>query len=749
MNDEYLPHRARYAPTDHGTLISDSSTSLRSQLLAGLVLVYVVFKSLELLGYPVWLWLQIAVDMASQTTSVPIRLPRFPSSFLLGTSGEEPGADDDTQKQTGHILGTLFGFNRNGFVRSGKGSSDVPPGLINLHASCFENSVVQGLASLPSLQDYLSHTTSEYEALDLRTTNGALFDCITGLNDTEHGRQYFKVPHNLHFLSVTQHQDAQEYYSKILEALDKEVHVQSSSKNRSGQSWSLFAKQLLNLPTAAAELGSPENNHSQVDGGPPEEQPKDQDQDIDTESRPKADPNPLSGLIAQRVACTGCGYSEGLTLSEFNCLTVHLGTDIYRDYDIRDCLDEYSRVERINGVQCTKCTLLRNKKILSNLLEKPMADDSRIRFETRLKNVQEALDEDDLEDSTLTQKCGIAKKNRTESTKTKQQVIARAPKSLALHVNRSVVDERTFNIVKNHANVMFPKELDLGPWCLGSRPSKSQGNDGEVEEWPNDPNESLIADMNVDPKDMKTSSFRYALRAVVTHRGQHGSGHYVCFRNTGQLPSTHRDVDSMDVAGGFDQWWLFDDETVYPRSTKDVLAQGNVFMLFYERIDPSPSVSLDFLNATKIAKLPPIEVVAQIPLPDDNSDDFLLTPPESPILRPTSHNNPPILRGGFGEPESPGSIYPTPPPDESGTTTFISASASASASTSTDYPPSELESDADVSVTTDTDTSELETIPTTIFPPTKPPTPRHMRTAGDSPMRGEGGRAASLPMVTA
>ncbi|ORY19618.1 hypothetical protein BCR34DRAFT_552559 [Clohesyomyces aquaticus] len=813
MTDAYVDARAPFAPPRYleRALIADYVQSLGSLLLAALVLAYVLVKSLELLGYPVWLWLHQALIMAAQTTSIRFRIPRLPSAFsMLNTSGAEGGKDKDAQRQTGLGLASLLRLDRGGFLGSGRGSSDVPPGLINLHASCFENSVVQGLASLPSLQDYLSKTTSEYEQLHLRSTNGSLFECLTGLNNSEHGRQYFRVPDNLHFLNVTQHQDAQEYYSKIIEALEKEVEKEALAKRRSKVAWSVLSKELLAQPSLETDATDSERNKkadTPMAGEAPEEEPQNEapETNPESDSPPRPNPSPLSGLIAQRVACTGCGYSEGLTLSEFNCLTVHLGTDTYRDYDIRDCLNDYTRVERINGVQCTKCTLLRNKKILSDLLASPNAMPSevaRARLETRLKNVEEALEDEDFEDATLTQKCGIAKKTRVESTKTKQQVVARAPKCLALHVNRSVVNEHTFNIFKNHANVLFQRELDLGPWCLGSQvrgqaDEKMETSDDagaeaeEVEEWSSDPNRSLIADANGEEKEGIQSPWRYQLRAVVTHRGGHGSGHYVCYRNTGPLTTTLMPgMDGVGEAGEADQWWLFDDESVYTRSKGDVLAQGNVFMLFYERIEKH-AIRAAAIEATRaVAELAPLDMVAGIPLPEvgdgDEFGDLLPTRPDSPVMT-VPKTRTPVLRGGSGDIRSPESrveveekgesAYLTPPPDAipldaqrpvntqpemqpetpigpetvqpSPSPQTYTPSASVSTPTSELDLSSDADADIDMSVTTDTDTSEPDIPVPARSSKSHTHTPQRMRTAGNSHMgaQAQGEREREMERV--
>ncbi|KAK0767296.1 ubiquitin-specific protease ubp1, partial [Friedmanniomyces endolithicus] len=69
----------------------------------------------------------------------------------------------------------------------------------------------------------------------------------------------------------------------------------------------------------------------------------------------------------------------------------------------------------------------------------------------RLQAVQHALDNDDYADKTMSDVCQIPKKAHVSTIKTRQAVIGRAPRSLAVHVNRSLFDELTGVQRKNYA----------------------------------------------------------------------------------------------------------------------------------------------------------------------------------------------------------------------------------------------------------------------------------------------------------
>ena len=696
----------------------DTTTSITSILLAAVVGVYVIFTTLDLLGYPVWLWIHQFVHM-----SVGVLRSRVASM-----ESSDSSSSDDMLQRSGGLLGSIFGLNPGNLLQKGvrgvagalsMGPSHVPPGLGNISNSCYQNSVIQGLASLPSLRDYLSKMITEHTSLNTDTTNGALYDMIGKLNDPHNHGQHFWIRGKLKSMSTFQQQDAQEYFSKVLDALDEEVKKASRSRRRSSVSWLEATKDLSDLPEADghyqdSERDGAETVHTQVE-------------------RSRMIPNPLDGLLAQRVGCVTCGYSEGLSLIPFNCVTVSLGKN-YR-YDIRECLDEYTTLEYIDGVECAKCTLLKLKNTLTPLA----ANKPGSAFESKLNAVQETLDEEDFEDKTLVKKLNVLKKNWIQSTKSKQAVIARAPRSLVLHVNRSSFNETTGMSYKNNAGVSYPRVLDLSNWCLGSHPSDSQHPHMSIEEWPRDPRKSMLPDSQSDP--VTTSPFMYKLRAAVTHYGSHGSGHYVCYRPHPRVASQSEQT-SEDSQGsvkqeeevGKEQWWRFSDDSVFPVAEENV-HQGNVFMLFYERIDgtlsPSPLLqeanrAMEVTTVHEDAPLPPADAVImdtwisaneeapEVPLPGYDDDLFDLVPEVSATLskEPSAF---PLLASEDVDTEM-------------------------SETESEDAPSTQLTSNYDSE-----DSSALLTPKILRIPPVSP---HMMRTAGNASARRQGSRQ-TLPLISA
>ena len=280
---------------------------------------------------------------------------------------------------------------------------------------------------------------------------------------------------------------------------------------------------------------------------------------------------------------------------------------------------------------------------------------------------------------------------------------------------------------------------------------------------------------------MVNSPFQYQLRAAVTHYGSHGNGHYVCYRSHPRItpksedneaienPSVddedaqdekeQRACDETTASAPSEQWWRFSDDSVYPVSEEEA-HQGNVFMLFYERIDdstPAPSQPAQE-NATAIAEdapLPPADVTAytqispdeeaiSLALPEDDDDDLLDLIPAS---SPQDPGSPPQ----FGIPPTEAT------PDSSPITTPSSqpASSQTSASDSNDNDDMESNPAPSTQLTSDYESEANAYAPTppksvlSSPPPSSKVSPNTMRTAGNA-ASGRGGRKRqSLPLVSA
>ncbi|KAL8783905.1 MAG: hypothetical protein Q9213_004323 [Squamulea squamosa] len=592
-----------------GKLHSRTQYTSSTAVISALLLVVLTYQLLSRLDYPVSEMIRDFTIYATPTRLIYALESRSVSAnmeqAMHGTELSEPKTHAQKSEPVRRLLhldgsGILGRFRRvkcfpavGTMLRST--SSNKPPGLGNWDNSCYQNSVIQGLASLPSFAKFLDYAPADDQK---PSTKAALRDVIWNLKNHSNFGTMFWTPAQLKSMSSWQQQDAQEYFSKLMDELEKETIQRPNGRTGNAGLAALHSPTLGQAESPAAEV-----NRSREARASLPKPPKDLLR-LPEEVYSVIAKNPLEGLLAQRVGCLMCGYVEGLSLIPFNCLTLPLGKQWL--YDIRSCLNDYTTLEPINGVECVKCTLLQSKTQLEKLRQQfsecigrdqqssaaLVSGSLEATVEERLNAVTEALDNEDFNDNTIFKKCQISQKARVSSTKTRQAIVARTPKTLAIHINRSVFNERTGVLSKNYADVRFPLHLSIAPWCLGGRLVTAEGR-ANNEDWNTDPAKSMLGDDILEEAEYDLET--YELRAALTHYGRHENGHYVCYRrhelNTEDTPKMPKDEGSS--------WWRFSDEDVSAVSQDDVLAQGDVFMLFYERPDaPLPKLEI---------RTPPIE----------------------------------------------------------------------------------------------------------------------------------------------
>lgn len=199
----------------------------------------------------------------------------------------------------------------------------------------------------------------------------------------------------------------------------------------------------------------------------------------------------------------------------------------------------------------------------------------------------------------------------------KHTTVSKAPRVMAIHLVRSIY-ERGYGAGRNGCEVNFEEELRIP---VG----------GEAVELRKE--EEAISD---DDEDGGEYNERYRLMSVVTHKGGHDNGHYICYRRRKRVRKPHRQLqrhtdsavneqikddvvqnveeipqDKPDnqvtvdkgyesdgaIGLGFEEsvpieqpdsrtkWWEISDEVVNGVNRTDVLSKRKgVYILFYERI---------------------------------------------------------------------------------------------------------------------------------------------------------------------
>ncbi|KAI9671425.1 MAG: hypothetical protein M1831_004334 [Alyxoria varia] len=496
-------------------------------------------------------------------------------------------ADSTTFNTLTTILERIYDMAMRGQKRMREGT---PQGLINPHSQCYQNSILQALSSLPTLRRFLSSLPSDPASTASATSQPqspklvkALSYLTSALNDDKTDtRRSLRAPAILRQMATSTQQDAQEYYSKLMDALHKDIHAHVEQLGVARRHPGRTPKPTT-LDKASLSVHG-DDDETEGDARPTKFAR------TTTGSVPR---NPMEGLLAQRVACTSCGYAEGITLVPTNCLTLSLTGKT--PTSIAQCMDRFCELEYLSGVDCERCTLLhaRDKQsaLLANLESRAHVDATQPHHtttastkptrdatsavndpaprsthqvallvkqtRTRLHNITAALTNEDHTKTTLTKHCKIPPHLHKRSTKTKQCVIARPPQCLCLHVNRSEFNVRTGALIKNMSPVEFPGTLDVGLWCVSGR-LREAVNGSEFEEggkvkggalredgWEMRPREPMngVHDSGGggggggdDDDNMKIGNGgtrhppRYKLRAVVEHGGRHDWGHYTAYR---------------------------------------------------------------------------------------------------------------------------------------------------------------------------------------------------------------------------
>lgn len=180
---------------------------------------------------------------------------------------------------------------------------------------------------------------------------------------------------------------------------------------------------------------------------------------------------PLDGILAERIGCLQCGETGGIRYSVSSGLSLNLPSDnMGSSLKLSDLLKDYIKPEIIEGVECNRCALMAVRDHLKEQLQQYESKKANSipaklckAFQSRIEELETVLSKPVIDDDEY-------KKLHTEnmvrkSSKSKQVLISRPPPLLAIHINRSVFDPRTFMIRKNNARVLFKSRLNLSPWC--------------------------------------------------------------------------------------------------------------------------------------------------------------------------------------------------------------------------------------------------------------------------------------------
>jgi len=113
---------------------------------------------------------------------------------------------------------------------------------------------------------------------------------------------------------------------------------------------------------------------------------------------------------------------------------------------------------------------------------------------------------------------------------TKQVLIAKPPKILALHFQRSIHISYSYSM-RNNSPVKYPEYLNIRPWCTNTN---------------KDNNIYFSTSFNImNPNDSKYYDSFYRLQSAVYHFGSHDYGHFIAYRRVRRGGSLSKELQAQ------------------------------------------------------------------------------------------------------------------------------------------------------------------------------------------------------------
>lgn len=337
-------------------------------------------------------------------------------------------------------------------------------------------------------------------------------------------------------------------------------------------------------------------------------------------------PSPLSGWVGSLLQCNCCHHVRPIQNAPFLDIPL-VPTTLMKDHHSRkrttnanasihhqqgrpvctleQCLSAFSKVERVQNVECYNCARLqkireleeeisllkggiqsrlderkKKTKTMQNSGHDTISSRSEHDFnvdglQSQLMECQERYDyytnldpddtnsEKELESNMIHDDLSAYSDLLSQDQSTlsppprgvanKCLLLTRLPSILCFHVQRRFYDARLNRMLKSSSHVDFPEILDISSHC-------AYGNGGSMA------NQSLST-----KEDTAKNKIEYRLMSAVEHKGNANSGHYQTYRRAGG--SSERDK----------KWALISDENV-KHVDWDTVKDCQAYMLFYEAI---------------------------------------------------------------------------------------------------------------------------------------------------------------------
>lgn len=402
-------------------------------------------------------------------------------------------------------------------------------GLSNPANDCFINSVLQALAGLGDLRTYLIREVHrrELDGPDIYLPNlekdehgrtidqrkleslqrGQVTQALKRILDSLNERPIYKKTISAGGFVVEledafrtrisrQQQDAQEFLQIVAERLSDEYHAGCKARLKSRQS--LMDEGSVVIVPPVVSINTPDNGaaeyleESSSNTKSPATIVKAREDAEEEQLDDQEEGFPFEGKLVSQIECQSCHFKTKPNSTTFVTLTLHVPQQ--NSTTLSSCFDTLLKTEYIEDFKCDRCRLEHALETFSKDLRKAAPSSNTARIQSDIEKIKTAIQDDPEKppEGVILPDIKVAPQRRIA----KHMRITSFPKIMAVHLSRSIFDPRSVS-TKNAAKVTFPEKLPVGG----------------------------ILDRR-----------QYKLLGVVTHRGNHNSGHYETFRRHNLYP---------------------------------------------------------------------------------------------------------------------------------------------------------------------------------------------------------------------
>eukprot|EP00794_Sanderia_malayensis_P014347 gene14347-15843_t len=376
-------------------------------------------------------------------TAVPILALGVTAIYLLATSNNVKKSKTEKNDHDENIK----------TKNSPRIKKGLPPGLINLGNTCFINCLLQGLASLSGFCQWMNALKKDDQESMLQNSLQDMLEVLTNKAKTE--CDVFTVSEIVECLQAhgwiitSEQQDTHEFFQILLSTLDEEMahnireeeQYKFKTDSSIAEKTSIIGKVAEYFPAKSLEMQSP-----------------------------------FKGMLANRMKCTKCNH-KSVRFDPFESVSLRIPQlSALTGATLELCLADFAKSEKVDGVECPKCT--------------SMAD-SGIAIKASLK---------------------------------KQLSFSKLPNCLCIHIQRSyfMADGTAY---KNDQFVRFTDILDLQPYRYNTVAYNHDIATANTISMPLRGGNSLHTE-----KQPAISKSLYRLKSVIVHIGDVSDGHFVTYR---------------------------------------------------------------------------------------------------------------------------------------------------------------------------------------------------------------------------